>query len=161
MLPVSAWPPGPPGSSLSPFGTPKDICVPSMGYVLPKGAWVVQTGGNQVVMYRPPVVAYNPARVPGTGVLPGQAPRQPPSRCGCPPTREWPKFNDQVEWYRAHGRIAPKPGSRPPNWFGWTFVNAPFSVLLASGQSGLVLADGQNTVITGGGFATVTQAFSV
>jgi hypothetical protein len=129
-----------------------------MGYVLPKGAWVVQTGGNQVVQYRPPVVNYNPARVPGTGVLPGQT--QPPWQ-SCGPAWEWPKFNDQVEWYRARGKIAPKPGTRPPNWFGWTFVSAPFSILIASGQSGLVLADGQNVVITGGGFATVTQAYSV
>jgi hypothetical protein len=161
MLPVSAWPPGPPGASLSPFGQPRDICVPSCGYVLPKGAWVVQTGSNRVVMFRPPVIPYNPARVPGTGRLPGSMPQTRP--CGCPPKPplNWPKFNDQVEWYRAHGRIAPRPGSRPPNFFGWAFVNAPSTTLIPSGSGGLVLADGQNVVITGSGTANITQAYSV
>jgi hypothetical protein len=157
MLPVSAWPPGPPGASLSPFGQPRQICVGSIGFVIPKGAWIVNTTSNQVVMYYPPVVNFNPARVPGTGVLPGQ---QAPQKCGCPP-KPWPKFNDQVDWYREHGRIGPRPGSRPPNWFGWTFVSAPFSTLIPTGGSGLVLADGQNVVITGSGSATITQAYSV
>jgi hypothetical protein len=161
MLPVSAWPPGPPGASLSPFGTPRDICVPSCGYVLPKGAWIVTTGGNRVVMFRPPVIHVNPARVPGTGVLPGQPTRQSP--CGCPPKPplSWPKFNDQVEWYRAHGRIAPRPGTRPPNFFGWQTVPAPSTTLIPSGSGGLVLADGQNVVLVGGGWANITQAYSV
>jgi hypothetical protein len=162
MLPVSAWPPGPPGASLSPFGTPRGICVGNHGFVIPKGAWIVSTGSNSVIMYFPPVVNFNPARTPGTGILPGSR-SAPPPNCGCPPTppRTWPKFNDQVDWYRAHGRTGPRPGHRPPNWFGWQFVPAPMAVLLAPGASGLVVADGQNVVIQGGGQATITQAFSV
>ena len=165
MLPVSAWPPGPPGASLSPFGLPRQINVGHHcnGFVIPKGAWIVKTGSNRVVMYYPPVRPDNPARVPGTGVLPGQPAwraRQP----GCPPKPQpnWPKFNDQVEWFRSKGRIGPPPGRRPPNWFGW-FIDpcAPCSTLVPPGSSGLVIADGQNVVIGGGGFATITQAYSV
>jgi hypothetical protein len=155
MLPVSAWPPGSPGASLSPFGTPRDICVPSCGYVLPKGAWMVQTGGNQVVMFRPPVTNFNPVRVPGTGILPGST----PPVCGCQPS--WPKFNDQVEYCRSLGKIAPPLGKRPPNFFGWSFVNAPSATLIPTGSGGVVLADGQNVVIVGGGWANITQAYSV
>jgi hypothetical protein len=161
MLPVSAWPPGPPGASLSPFGLPRQIDVGqySNGFVIPQGAWIVSTTSNQVVMFFPPVIPTNPARVPGTGLLPGSV--QQTSRCGCPPP-SWPKFNDQVEWFRSQGRIGPTPGHRPPNWFGWQFVNAPFSTLVPSGCAGqLVLADGQNVVITGTGFAAITQAYSV
>jgi hypothetical protein len=162
MLPVSAWPPGPPGASLSPFGQPRQVKVCGNGFVIPKGAWIVATGANRVVMFYPPVVNVNPARTPGTGLLPGSMPRTSPP-CGCPPKPpwEWPKFNDQVEWYRSHGRNAPRPGTRPPNWFGWKFVPAPSSTLVPSGASGLVIADGQNVVITGSGCATITQAYSV
>jgi hypothetical protein len=163
MLPVSAWPPGPPGASLSPFGQPRQVKVCGNGYVIPKGAWIVATGSNRVVMFYPPVVNSNPARTLGTGMLPGSIPTPPPQQCGCPPkpSWEWPKYNDQVEWYRAHGRNAPRPGTRPPNWFGWKFVPAPSSTLVPSGASGLVIADGQNVVITGSGCATITQAYSV
>jgi hypothetical protein len=140
---------------------PRQVCVGCNGFVIPKGAWIVQCGSNRVVMFFPPVVNTNPARVPGTGMLPGQ--QSPQKSCGCPPKPQgqWPKFNDQVEWYRAHGRIGPRAGSRPPNFFGWTFVPAPSSTLIPSGASGLVVADGQNVVITGGGTATITQAYSV
>jgi hypothetical protein len=158
MLPVSAWPPGPPGASLSPFGAPRDICVPSCGYVLPKGAWVVATGGNRVVMFRPPLVPSNPARVPGTGRLPGS---MPPTCPPCPPPPSWPKYHDRVEWYRSQGRIGPRPGTQPPNFFGWNFVGAPCTTLVPSGSGGLVVADGQNVVIVGGGWANITQAYSV
>lgn len=164
MLPVSAWPPGPPGASLSPFGKPRPVSIGSHGYVIPKGAWIVSTTANQVVMFFPPVVDnFNPPRSPGTGLLPGSIP--PGSRCGCPPTPPpwtWPKFDDQVEWYRDHGRNGPNPGRRPPNWYGWKFVPAPFSTLVPPGSTGaLVIADGQNVVITGVGSATITQAYSV
>ncbi|HEX3524845.1 MAG TPA: hypothetical protein VHT52_22505 [Stellaceae bacterium] len=95
MLPVSAWPPGPPGSQLSPFGRPRTINLRfhRHGYVLPKGTWVVQTGANRVVMFRPEVTHYNPPRVPGTGILPGQGPGYgpprplPPPIPPCPPTK--------------------------------------------------------------------------
>ena len=154
MLPVSAWPPGPPGASLSPFGKPRQVAVPNFGFVIPKGAWIVSTGSNQVVMFFPPVVPHNPARTPGTGYLPGQSPQT----RRCPPTNEWRppfrKFNDTP--------LQP-PGRRPPNWFGWRFVCAPFSTLVPPGclTGQLVVADGQNVVITGSGFATITQAYSV
>jgi hypothetical protein len=153
MLPVSAWPPGPPGASLSPFGQPRQVKVCGNGFVIPKGAWIVATGSNRVVMFYPPVVNYNPARTPGTGLLPGtMAPTSPP--CGCPPgPPPFRKFNDTIP-------IRP-PGRRPPNWFGWKFVPAPSSTLVPSGASGLVIADGQNVVITGSGCATITQAYSV
>jgi hypothetical protein len=141
MLPVSAWPPGPPGASLSPFGKPRQICVGSCGFVIPKGAWIVNTGSNSVVMSRPCVAtSTNRARTPGTGLLPGENPPLP-------------------QFKRWKGREPP--GHRPPNWFGWQFVPAPTSTLLSPGQSGLVVADGQNVVITGSGFATITQAYSV
>jgi hypothetical protein len=163
MLPVSAWPPGPPGASLSPFGTPRQINVGCHvhGYVIPKGAWIVRTGSNRVVMFTP---TYDPwlniPRTPGTGYLPGQTPPQPPS-CGCPPKppRSFPKFNTVVEAYRAAGKIGPPPGRRPPNWFGWRHDPcAPGATLVQSNSAGLVLADGQNVVIGGSGFAQITQA---
>jgi hypothetical protein len=151
MLPVQAWPPGPPGASLSPFGKPRQVKVCGNGFVIPQGAWIVATGSNRVVMFYPPVVNVNPARTPGTGLLPGFIPPTPPS-CGCPPGPPFRKFNDTP--------IRP-PGRRPPNWFGWKFVPAPSSTLIPSGASGLVIADGQNVVITGSGCATITQAYSV
>jgi|SRR5580692_1024533 hypothetical protein len=164
MLPVSAWPPGPPGASLSPFGLPRQVCVGSNGFVIPKGAWIVQPGANSVVMYFPTFTPFNPARTPGTGLL-----TAPPQRCGCPP-KQWRKFNDSVEAFRAYQRatgdasppIYPFAGRRPPNWFGWKIVPAPSSTLVPPGGSGLVIADGQNVVICGGGgTATITQAYSV
>lgn len=162
MLPVQAWPPGPPGASLSPFGLPRQInvaCHPC-GFVIPKGAWVVATGSNRVVMHYPPVHNYNPARTPGTGLL-----SQPASNCGCLP----PTYNQMVECFRAWQRktgdagppLRPLAGRRPPNWFGWQFVPAPSSTLVPPCASGLVVADGQNVVIAGSGCATITQAYSV
>jgi hypothetical protein len=170
MLPVSAWPPGPPGASLSPFGLPRQVNVGCNGFVIPKGAWIVQCGSNCVKMFFPPVTFSNPARTPGTGMLPGSIPPQ--QTCGCPPPcppKTWRKFNDAVEafraWQRETGQTDPPlrqfAGRRPPNWFGWTFVPAPSSTLVPSGASGLVVADGQNVVITGSGCATLTQAYSV
>jgi hypothetical protein len=172
MLPVSAWPPGPPGDSLSPFGKPRQICVDgSCGFVIPKGAWIVQTGANRVVMFLPPVVNSNPARTRGTGLLPGSIPPQRAPPCGCPPPcpPRFRRFNDTVEafraWQRKTGNTDPPlhqfAGRRPPNWFGWNFVNAPSTTLLPPGASGLVLADGQNVVLSGGGWAQITQAYSV
>jgi hypothetical protein len=175
MLPVSAWPPGPPGASLSPFGQPRQVKVGCNGFVIPKGAWIVATGSNCVKMFYPPVTFSNPARSLGTGMLPGSIPPQrttgcpppcPPKPCGPPTFR---KFNDEVEafraWQRATGNTDPPlrqfAGRRPPNWFGWKFVPAPSSTLVPSGASGLVVADGQNVVITGSGCATITQAYSV
>jgi hypothetical protein len=174
MLPVQAWPPGPPGATLSPFGKPRQINVGQFcnGFVIPTGAWIVATGSNRVFMYYPPVSTSNPARAPGTGLLSSA----PPSKCGCPPPSppntfipNFQRYNDYVEafraWQRATGNtdppIRPLAGRRPPNWFGWQFVNAPSSTLLQPGQSGLVVADGQNVVIAGSGCATITQAYSV
>ena len=169
MLPVQAWPPGPPGASLSPFGQPRQVSIGSNGFVIPKGAWIVATGANSVVMYFPPVSNTNPARSPGTGMLPGSIP--PSTQCGCPPTEpRFLPFNETVEafraWQRKTGNTDPPlyqfAGRRPPNWFGWKFVCAPFTTLVPPGSTGvLVIADGQNVVITGGGCATITQAFSV
>jgi hypothetical protein len=169
MLPVSAWPPGPPGASLSPFGLPRQVSIGSNGFVIPKGAWIVSTTSNSVVMFFPPVQSYNPARTPGTGLL-SQAPQQ--QACGCPPPgpKQFPRYDDALEGFRAWQRktgdagppIYPFAGRRPPNWFGWTFVPAPFSTLVPPGSTGtLVIADGQNVVITGSGCATITQAYSV
>jgi hypothetical protein len=173
MLPVSAWPPGPPGASLSPFGMPRQVGVGCNGFVIPTGAWIVATAANSVVMYYPPVIPNNPARTPGTGLVGRAVPPSPP--CGCPPPcppkgpPPFRRFDDVLEGFRAWQRktgdagppIYPFAGRRPPNWFGWTFVNAPFSTLLRPYASGLVIADGQNVVITGSGCATITQAYSV
>jgi hypothetical protein len=220
MLPLSAWPPGPPGASLSPFGLPREIDVGRHrhGFVIPKGAWIVVTGSNRVVMFRPAVEPYNPARTPGTGLLPGSIPinrprqRRPPrpprgesvwigpgevtfNEAGtaaismslakaavppCPPPpcpspsppngpRPFAKFDTVLEAWRAWQRrtgntdppLRPLAGRRPPNWFGWRFVNAPGSTLIHPGGSGLVIADGQNVIIAGSGFSTITQAYSV
>jgi hypothetical protein len=176
MLPVSAWPPGSPGASLSPFGKPRQIDVGAFvhGFVIPKGAWIVSTGSNQVVMFFPSVERRTPARTPGTGLLPGSIRPARPPPCGCPPQEFRPHFrpfNETVEQFRAWQRKTgqtnspsrPTPGRRPPNWFGWRFVPAPFSTLVPTGcmAGQLVIADGQNVVITGGGFATITQAYSV
>ena len=153
MLPVSAWPPGPPGASLSPFGKPRQVNVGRCphGFVIPQGAWVVATGTNSVIMFRPPVSNSNPARSLGTGLLPGSIPPTGPP----PPNVYRPCFRKFADT-----PIRP-PGRRPPNWFGWKFVDAPGSTLLAPGQSGLVIADGQNVIIAGSGCATITQAYSV
>ena len=177
MLPVSAWPPGPPGASLSPFGKPRCVNVGCCvnGFVIPTGAWVVATGSNRVVMFYPPVERFPAQRSLGTGLLPGSIPPTrsascpppcPPKPCGPPTFR---KFNDVVEAFRAWQRetgqtdppLRPLAGRRPPNWFGWKFVPAPSSTLVPPGASGLVIADGQNVVITGSGCATLTQAYSV
>lgn len=171
MLPVQAWPPGSPGASLSPFGKPRSInvgCCPN-GFVIPTGAWIVATSSNSVIMFRPKIRHHNPARTPGTGMLPGSIPPQKPN-CGCPPRPpRFQPYNQVVEEFRAWQRktgntdppLRPLAGRRPPNWFGWQFVNAPSSTLVPSGSSGLVIADGQNVVIVGGGCATITQAYSV
>ena len=167
MLPVQAWPPGPPGASLSPFGKPRQVNVGKHcnGFVIPTGAWIVATGANRVVMFYPPVERFPAQRSLGTGLLPGSIPPVRPKcncgRCAPKPPIQFHKYNDVVEAWRAHGRIGPPPGRRPPNWFGWKFVNAPCATLLQPGQSGLVVADGQNVVIGGSGFATITQAYSV
>ena len=163
MLPVSAWPPGPPGASLSPFGQPRQVAVCGNGFVIPKGAWIVATAGNRVVMFYPPLgPPHNPVRTPGTSLLPGSIP---PTKCCCLPLT----YNETVECFRAWQRktgntdppLRPIPGHRPPNWFGWRFASAPSSTLVPPGASGLVVADGQNVVITGSGCATITQAYSV
>ena len=167
MLPVSAWPPGSPGASLSPFGQPRQVGIGSNGFVIPTGAWIVVTTSNSVVMFFPPAVNSNPARTPGTGLLPGSVPVTSPCECG--PPKQFLPFNQTVEnyraWQRATGRtdppLYPFAGRRPPNWFGWTFVPAPMSTLVPAASSGLVIADGQNVVITGSGCATITQAYSV
>jgi hypothetical protein len=174
MLPVSAWPPGPPGASLSPFGKPRQVSVCGNGFVIPRGAWIVATGANRVVMFYPPVQTqtFSQSRSPGTGMLPGSRPPTPQPKCGCPPgpvTPTFLPFNQTVEMFRAWQRktgntdppLYPFAGRRPPNWFGWQFVPAPSSTLIPSGASGLVIADGQNVVITGSGCATITQAYSV
>ena len=164
MLPVSSWPPGPPGASLSPFGLPRSVQVSSCspnGFVIPTGAWIVATTSNSVVMFYPPVQNTNPARTPGTGLLPG-------ARCA-PQAKQFLRYNDFVEAWRAWQRttgntnppILPLPGRRPPNWFGWQLVSAPSSTLVPANSSGLVIADGQNVVIAGSGCATLTQAYSV
>ena len=173
MLPVSAWPPGPPGASLSPFGQPRQVCVGSNGFVIPKGAWIVRTSGNRVIMYFPPVEKFPAQRSLGTGLLPGSIPPVRPKcncgRCAPKPPIQFHKYNDVVEafraWQRATGQtdppLRPLPGRRPPNWFGWKFVSAPCATLVPPGSAGLVVADGQNVVISGGGFAQITQAYSV
>ena len=178
MLPVSAWPPGPPGDSLSPFGKPREIRVGQHphGFVIPKGAWVVRTTSNRVIMFAPPVQTSNPARSPGTGLLPGSIPPPPnrpppcpPPPCPPPQPKQFMRYNDYVEawraWQRRVGRtdppIRPLPGRRPPNWFGWRFVRAPGATIVQPNSAGTVLADGQNVVIAGGGCATIIQAFSV
>lgn len=181
MLPVSAWPPGPPGASLSPFGRPRQInlCKHPHGFVIPKGAWIVTTTSNTVVMFFPRKDPWTGiGQTPGTGLLPGQPmppphPPQAPPPCPPPPCgnqpRRFQKHNTVLEewraWQRAIGRtpppIRPTPGRRPPNWFGWRFVGAPSSTLVQPFSAGTVLADGQNVVIRGGGCAMITQAFSV
>jgi hypothetical protein len=69
-------------------------------------------------------------------------------------------------WQRATGNtdppIRPIPGRVPPNFFGWRRDPcAPATVLVNPNSGGTVLADGQNVVIAGAGFANITQAFSV
>ena len=175
MLPVQAWPPGPPGASLSPFGKPRQVKVGCNGFVIPTGAWIVATGSNRVVMFYPPVERFPAQRSLGTGLLPGSIPPTRSASCPppCPPKPCGPpifqKYNDVVEAFRAWQRetgqtdppLRPLAGRRPPNWFGWKFVPAPSSTLVPPGSSGLVIADGQNVVISGGGCATITQAYSV
>lgn len=182
MLPVSAWPPGPPGASLSPFGKPRQVNVGCNGFVIPKGAWIVATAGNRVVMFYPPVEPFPAQRSLGTGLLPGSIPPRraapkcgcpppAPPKCGCAPSGPWQfqRHDDVLEafraWQRETGNTDPPlrqfAGRRPPNWYGWKFVPAPSSTLVNSGASGLVVADGQNVVIVGSGCATITQAYSV
>lgn len=183
MLPVSAWPPGPPGSSLSPFGPP--ICVTASCF-LPKGAWMVRTTSNSVVLaVPPPMPPCNPERAPGTGLLPGQIPPNPaPPAPPAPPypctpwwalwpktCRGWMKYNDLVECWRAwqrktgdnRGPIKPLAGHRPPNWFGPIRYppGTQYWTLVPGGSFGTVLADGVNVFLSGAGTATIIQAYSV
>lgn len=177
MLPVTAWPPGPPGSALSPFGKPRRIHVERHchGFVLPKGAWIVGTGsGNHVRMFFPSWRAelYNqPARQPGTGILPGAPPRgvSRATPCPPPPPKKRLTHDQRLEAWRAWQRktgnnfVVPPgpPGRQPPNFVGWRHVKAPSRTLVQPCSAGLVLGDGQNVVIVGCGEATITQAFSV
>lgn len=124
MLPVSAWPPGPPGASLSPFGKPRQVNVSSShGFVIPKGAWIVATGSNRVVMFRPPISNANPARSPGTGLVPGSIPPQPPPvppfdwPCPprTPPAYDWPCPPTASPPAPTHPIVLPPPASCPPS----------------------------------------------
>lgn len=165
MLPVSAWPPGPPGASLSPFGKPRciDMSCHPCGCILPKGAWVVHTGSNQVVMFVTSwrkALDHQPQRQMGTGFLPGSPPNPGPTR----PTHDqaleaWRAWQRQTG--RNEGPIWPPPGRVPPNWDGWMYINAPSRTLVPPNSAGLVVADGENVVLTGGGGAIIIEAFSV
>lgn len=117
MLPVSAWPPGPPGSQLSPFGRPRTVRLNEhpRGYVLPKGRWVVQTGSNRVVMFRPPPNDWwtnNPPRTPGTGYLPGQGPGYGPRPPPPPPPTWCPPRPDAIMHFHVRANAAPSAPSR-------------------------------------------------
>lgn len=166
MLPVFSWPPGVPGASLSPFSKRRRVCVGSCGCIIPPGAWVVSTTSNSVVMFFPhhdPWVGVN--QTPGTGLPPGSSPPPPPANCR--PT-QWMAYNDVVAAWRAWrqqtgctpSQQRPLPGRQPPNFFGWQFVNAPSRTLVGPNSGGLVIADGQNVVITAGE-AFLHQAYSV
>jgi hypothetical protein len=141
--------------------------VGSEGYALPKGAWIVDAGANSVVMFFPPPAIYNqPRHQMGTGRLPGQQ-QWMTGPCTPPPCKR-PTHDQYLEAWRAWqrktgwtGSIRPLPGRVPPNFAGWQLTSAPSSTLLSPGQSGIVLADGQNVVIMGAGASTITQAFSV
>lgn len=166
MLPVSAWPPGPPGSSLSPFGKPVTIELSAQcsGTILPKGAWIAHTGpSNQVVMFVTDwrTALYNqPQRQMGTGFLPGSPPNPGPTQ---------PTYDQKLEawraWQRQTGRnfmVPPgPPGRTPPNWDGWQATPAPYRIMVRPCSSGLVVADGENVVATGIGGITFIEAFSV
>lgn len=167
MLPVYAWPPSSPGASLSPFGRTHHVCVSSCGCIIPPGAWVVGTTSNSVVMFFPrhdPWIGVN--QTPGTGLVPGQTPPPPPPNC--PPPPQWLSYDAYVAAWRVWRQQTgwtpsqqwPLPGRQPPNFFGWRGVNAPSRTLVGPNSGGLVIADGQNVVITGGGTATLTQAYS-
>lgn len=163
MLPVSAWPPGPPGASLSPFGKPRHINVACHcnGYVLPKGAWIVHTGPNQVRMFVPSWrrdLYHQPNKQMGSELLPGSPAvgRQRPTHDQCLEAwRAWQRKTGIT------GEVMPRPGRVPPNFDHWWFVPAPSRTLVQCGSSGLVVADGQNVVITGSGHATIIEAYSV
>lgn len=164
MLPVSSWPPGPPGASLSPFGRPREINVSCHchGYIIPKGAWIVNTGGgNRVVMFVPSWrkdLYYQPSRQMGSGLLPGSLPPGPirPTHDQCLEAwRAWQRKTGIT------GEVMPKPGRVAPNWDGWRYVPAPSRTLVQPCSGGLVVADGQNVVITGSGSAHIIEAFSV
>lgn len=166
MLPVSAWPPGPPGASLSPFGKPHVVnlsCQCGGFCILPTGAWVVHTGANQVMMFVPSwrtALQNQPTQALGTGYLPGQP---------GPPGPTAPTHDQYLESWRAWqrqtginwGPIQPRPGSVPPNFGGWKYVPAPSRTLVQPNSAGLVIADGENVVLTGSGCATLIQAYSV
>ena len=178
MLPVSAWPPGPPGASLSPFGKPRQINVGPLrhGYPLPKGAWVVRTSCNSVVMRLPRQrgFAQSPCGSPGTGFLPGSVqpcPPVDPCDCGCgpPQPKTFRRYDEVLEgwraWQRKIGRtdppIRPLAGRRPPNWFGPNDGPADILTMIPANSAGTVLADGENVRVWGAGFATIIQAYSV
>lgn len=161
MLPVFSWPPGVPGASLSPFSKARRVCVGSCGCIIPPGAWVVSTTSNSVVMFFPQTDPWvGVQQTPGTGLVPGTSPPPPP----CPPM----SYNDQVAAWRAWRQQTgctpsqqfPIPGRLPPNFFGWSRVSAPSRTLIGPNSGGLVIADGQNVVITAGE-AYLHQAYSV
>jgi hypothetical protein len=127
---------------------------------------VVSTTTNSVVFNVLPVQNFNPARSPGTGLLPGSVPVNP-----LPNPSPFLRYNDYVEAWRARQRrtgrtdppIRPLAGHRPPNWFGWRQV-APGPntfTMIGPNAAGTVLADGENVQLVGSGTATIIQAFSV
>ena len=104
---------------------------------------------------------YQPTRQMGTGYLPGAPPQPGPPRM---------THDQRLEAWRAwqrqtgcnEGPIQPIPGRVPPNWDGWMYIpGVPSRTLVQPNSAGLVVADGENVLITGGGCATIIEAFSV
>jgi hypothetical protein len=141
MLPTQSMPPFAPGSFNSPFGAPQIVDVDCGGigcYALPHGAWYVNCDGGTwvvflIVPWQPDAFA-NPCRAPGTGLIFEPFPVTDPR-----PPPDWLPCPPP-----------PPVPSQPDEW-----------VLVQPGCSGLVLADGENVLITGSGTATIIQAFSV
>jgi len=176
MLPVSAWPPGAPGSALSPYGLPTTVnaaCF-SQGYILPKGAWIVNTMANSVVQRISTVTwSSSVAQAPGTGLGVGQPPPPAGPPGTIPPGQtnpfQLPNSLDCLMAWRAIQRqvgrtdppIRPLPGLTPPNFFGWFPSAGQVFTLLGPNSGGTVIADGQSVAIVGGGCSTIMQAYSV
>jgi hypothetical protein len=111
---------------------------------LPKGAWYVTAGPNQVVLYQPTVTWSNISQAPGSGLPPGMPDPT--------PSPGWAWSNTLLPW---------RAGIQPPNFYGWFPGTGKVSTLVWPGATGIVLADGQNVAILGGGCSTIMQAYSV
>jgi len=98
------------------------MCVPN-GFVLPKGAWVVRLGNCASVIMRycvQDIWGPNPPRTPGTSLLSGPTPPQPPPVAPIPINPPpGSNANPSVPVYGGSPKTQPRCQPKQWNWMGW------------------------------------------